>query len=365
MKKQKPGKQAPGVKTVNIALQGGGAHGAFAWGVLDKLLEDGRLKFDGICACSAGTMNACAMAYGMHLGGPEKAREVLHDFWYNIHKANHPWPDMPWDTPQSTQMTNDFVHYMFESMARSFSPYQLNPFDINPLRDVLVKTIDFDALRNCNCFKLFVSATNVRTGKVHVFEAHELTIDVALASACLPLVFKAVNIDGENYWDGGYMGNPSLFPLFYKTDCRDIVIIHINPIERDVLPVSASDIVNRINEISFNSSLLKDMRAIAFVKKLIEHDMLKEEHKNDFKDILLHSIRADKATSGLSVASKSDTNWTFLTTLRDQGREIAEQWLQENFDKIGVEDTVDLHEEFLDSVSNMFHTQEAKHKKAS
>lgn len=348
-------------KTVNIALQGGGAHGAFAWGVLDKLLEDGRIAFDGICSCSAGTMNACAMAYGMHLGGPEKARECLHDFWHNVHKANHPIPRMPWETRASTRMTNSLVHFMFDTVTRLFSPYQFNPFDINPLRDVLAKSVDFEALRQCECLKLFVSATNVRTGKVHVFEAHELTLDVAMASACLPLVFRAVEIDGENYWDGGYMGNPSLFPLFYKTGCRDIVIIHINPIERNDLPTSATGILNRINEISFNSSLLKDMRAIAFVKKLIEHDMIKEEHKNDFKDILLHSIRADKATCELNVASKSDTDWEFLTGLRDQGREMAEQWLQENFTKLGVEDSVDLHNEFVGSVTDMFNMQEAKH----
>lgn len=349
-------------KTINLALQGGGAHGAYAWGVLDKILEDGRLDVEGICATSAGTMNAIAFAYGKHTGGSEKAREVLHDFWWNIHKAGKQYSmvrRMPWEAfmpgmQENFNMDNSPAFFFFDTLTRMFSPYQLNPFDFNPLRDVLENTIDFDELKRCQCTKLFISATHVRSGKVRVFHADQMTIDVALASACLPFLFKAVEIDNDYFWDGGYMGNPALYPLFYETKCNDVMIVHINPIEREDVPVSAPEIMNRVNEISFNASLLKEMRAIAFVKKLIEHDMLKDEHKDKFRDIRVHSIRADEAMKELSVASKFDSDWTFLTYLRDRGRETMQAWLDENFEHIGKRDTVDLHEEFLYSVTRLF-----------
>lgn len=344
-------------KTVNLALQGGGAHGAFAWGVLDKLLEDGRLAIEGICATSAGTMNACALAYGMHLGGPERARQALHDFWWQIHRSgqtHNPVKLLPWERWLGRGMEQSLAYQFFDSLTRMFSPYQFNPFDINPLRDVLAEAIDFDELRRCECVKLFISATHVKTGKVRVFEAPEMNLDVAMASACLPFLFKAVTIDGEDYWDGGYVGNPALFPLFYETASRDVIIVHINPLVRHETPTSAPDIMNRLNEISFNTSLLKEMRAIAFVKKLIEHDMLKEAYKNQFKDVLVHSVRADKALCDFSVASKFNSDWDFLTMLRDKGRDRMTRWLDEHFDAIGQHDTVDLHNEFLNSTTRLF-----------
>ncbi|MDJ0741023.1 MAG: patatin-like phospholipase family protein [Gammaproteobacteria bacterium] len=346
-------------KTINLALQGGGAHGAFAWGVLDKLLEDGRLGIEGICATSAGTMNACALAYGMHVGGSDRAREVLHEFWWNIHRVgqtHNPIKMLPWERMLGLSMENSLAYQYFDSMTRVLSPYQFNPFDINPLRDVLADAIDFEQLKRCECVKLFISATQVKTGKVRVFEARDMTLDVAMASACLPFLFKAVTIDGEDYWDGGYVGNPALFPLFYDTDSRDVLIVHINPLVRSETPTTAPDIMNRLNEISFNSSLLKEMRAIAFVKKLIEHDMLRDEHKTQFKDVLVHSVRADEALSEYSVASKFDSDWRFLTTLRDRGRDRMEQWLDRHFDAVGRHDTVDLHNEFLNSNGRLFET---------
>lgn len=349
-------------KTINLALQGGGAHGAFAWGVLDKLLEDGRLSIEGICATSAGTMNACALAYGHYTGGKDGARECLHNFWWNVHQAGQRFSAvrrMPWEaflpkSDASWNMDHSPSFFFFDALTRMFSPYQWNPFDVNPLKDVLEQSIDFEALRRCDCMKLFISATHVKSGKVHVFEEKEMTVDVALASACLPFVFKAVDIDGEAFWDGGYMGNPALFPLFYKTESRDVMIVHINPIERDSVPRSAPEIMNRINEISFNGALLKEMRAIAFVKKLLEHDMLKDKYKERFKDVLVHSISADEAMKHLSVASKFDCDWKFLTDLRDRGRETMAQWLEENYSKVGTEDTVDLGAHFLQSVTEMF-----------
>lgn len=346
-----------GKKRINLALQGGGSHGAFAWGVIDKLLEDGRLGIDGICATSAGTMNACALAYGMHLGGPEKARECLHDLWYNIYLEGQkysPVRRMPWEKMFSWNMDNSLSYFMFDSMTRLFSPYQFNPFDVNPLREIMEKSVDFNALRTCDCVKLFISTTHVESGKVRVFETKDVTLDTVMASASLPFLYKAVEIDGQHYWDGGYMGNPALYPLFYETDSRDVIIVHINPVERQEVPTEAKDIMNRINEITFNSSLLKELRAIAFVKKLVEHDMLKDEHKNDFMDVLVHSVRADDVMRDLSVASKFDVDWEFLVMLRDKGRATMEAWLDKNYDSIGKEDTVNLHEEFLNTNTKMF-----------
>ncbi|NRA73452.1 MAG: patatin-like phospholipase family protein [Rickettsiales bacterium] len=346
-------------KTINLALQGGGTHGAFAWGFLDKIIEDGRIDVEGLCATSSGTMNACAYAYGMMKGGNEKARETLHNFWWKIHQAGEkysPIRRLPWEIflNGNWNMDNSFSFFMFDSITRTFSPYQLNPFDFNPLRDVVNEVIDFEKLRKCKCTNLFISATHVKTGKVRVFHNEEVTLDVAMASAYLPYVFKAVTIKGEDYWDGGYMGNPPLYPLFYNTKCRDVLIIHINPMLRENTPTTAPDIMNRINEISFNSSLYKELRAIAFVKKLKEYKMLKKEHEDSFKNVLVHSVRADEAMSDLSVASKLNSDWQFLTMLRDKGRLAMETWLDKNFQHIGKKDTVDLHAEFLCSINKIF-----------
>ena len=349
------------VKKINLALQGGGSHGAFAWGVLDRLLEEENIEIEGVCATSAGTMNACALAYGMHLGakdgtGRERAREQLDKFWRAIHEAGQlysPIKRLPWHE-YFGGLENSPGWLWFDGVTRVMSPYQSNPFDFNPLKDVLSRSINFDEVRECQCLKLFISATNVRTGKVHVFEAPEMTIEVALASACLPFLFKAVEIDGEHYWDGGYMGNPALFPLFYKTDSRDVMIVHINPITRSEVPMTAPEIMNRINEISFNSSLLKELRAIAFVKKLKQHNMLKKAYAEKFKDILVHSIRSEDAMSEYSVATKFDTSWPFLSKLKDKGRVAMSHWLAKHSDCLGRTDTVDLHTEFLASVTDLF-----------
>ncbi len=355
------------MKKINLALQGGGAHGAFAWGVLDKLLDDERIEVEAICATSAGTMNACAFAYGLHKGGRKEAKACLHEFWRNMYTEGlkfNPIKNMPWEPAfwglgnlfgdNGWNKDNSLSFLMFDTLSRSVSPYQLNPFNINPLRDVLEKSINFHELRHCQKTKLFISATHVKTGKVRVFNTQQVSIDVVMASACLPFVFKAVEVEGEDFWDGGYMGNPALFPVFYATDSRDLLVVHINPLEREETPHSAPDIMNRINEISFNSSLIHEMRAIAFVKKLIEKDMLKDEFKNDFKDVLMHAIRADEHMKELSVASKFNTDWNFLLHLRDKGREAMQAWLDKHYSSLGNKDTVDLHSEFLYSVNRMF-----------
>ncbi len=338
-------------KTVNIALQGGGAHGALAWGILDYLLEDDRIDVEGFTASSAGTMNALAFAQGMMEGGRDGARTKLEEFWSEISHAGvffSPVHGNPFERILGMGSgENPFSYFMFDTMTRMFSPYQFNPLDINPLRDVLLRTIDFDKIRACDKIKLFTSATNVRTGKVHIFHGEEMSIDVALASSCLPFLFKAVEINGEHYWDGGYTGNPALYPLFYETKSDDIILIHLNPMYREEIPTTAPAIMNRINEISFNDSLLKELRAIEFVKRLIEQGMIKDEFKGQYKNLLVHSIRADDMMKEFSITSKFDTDWDFLIKLRDAGREGMKNWLDRNFDNLGVRPSVDLKQELL------------------
>ncbi len=345
------GTGAPGrtdVRTINLALQGGGAHGAFTWGVLDRLLEDERIAYDGIVATSAGAMNAAVMASGMALGGAQGAREALTRFWKRVSESATLSPLQPSPLDRLTGshgLDNSPVFMMFDLMTRMFSPYQLNPMNHNPLRGVLERSVDFDAIHKSNCpVRIFLCATNVRTGKVKIFDNTELTADAVLASACLPFLFQAVEIDGEAYWDGGYMGNPAIFPLIYHCDSRDVLIIHINPLNRAEVPTTATGIFNRISEISFNSSLMREMRAIAFVTSLIdEHDELAAR----LKKMLVHAISADDVMVRLGVASKFNADWTFLCHLRDAGRDYAAAWLDENYVHLGEQSTVDIAATFL------------------
>jgi NTE family protein len=336
-------------KIVNLALQGGGAHGAFAWGVLDRLLEDGRIGVEAISATSAGAMNAAVLAYGFAVGGADGARAKLEEFWRRTSRAGElysPVRSFPWEKWLNGHAMEFSPSYaMFEAVTRVFSPYQLNPFDFNPLRDVLEEVIDFDRLCRCSdTTRLYISATNVRTGKIKVFHNEEMSADAILASACLPYIFKAVEIDGEHYWDGGYMGNPAIFPLIYNCQSRDVVLIHINPIERAKLPTASSEIFNRINEISFNSSLMREMRAIAFVTRLIDEGAL---DKTKYKRMLIHAVRSDADMNALSVASKLNPDWDFLCRLRDVGRRRASEWLEANYDSIGQESSVDVAATYL------------------
>ena len=336
-------------KKINLALQGGGAHGAFAWGVLDKFLEDGRVEIEGISGTSAGSMNAAVFAYGM-IKGPEGARAALNKFWKEISDAGQKYGMIklsPIEKMMGVKLEDASMTKVAKMIQSNFSPYQLNPMDFNPLREVLENCVDFEELEKHSKTKLFLTATNVRTGKARVFDAPEVTADVVLASACLPFLFKAVEINGENYWDGGYMGNPVLYPLIYNTESRDIVIVHINPVERNTLPTTAEEIANRVNEITFNTSLIKELRAIHFVQKILDQNWIKDEHKKKFKYVLMHSIRADVAMSDLSVTSKLSSDWEFLTMLRDRGRAYATDWLKHNFAHLNVRSSVDLEKEFL------------------
>lgn len=329
-------------KPVSLALQGGGAHGAFTWGVLDRILEDGRLDIRAITATSAGAMNAAAFAHGRRIGGRDGARQTLEAFWRAVSRTGAAFrPGFP-----GTSMGRWFP--FLDAFTRVTSPYDLNPFNYDPLREILAGQIDFDRLPECADTRLFIAATCVTTGRARVFTGAEVTIEAVLASACLPFLHQAVEIDGKPYWDGGYTGNPALWPLFYADTPADLVIVHINPLEREGTPKSAADIMDRVNEITFNASLLAELRAIAFVKKLIGRDLLKDPQKARLRDILVHSIKADEALKAFPASTKYDTSWSFLTTLRDLGRDTAAAWLEACERDVGTRSTIDLHADFLD-----------------
>jgi NTE family protein len=328
------------VRTVNLALQGGGAHGAFTWGVLDRLLDEKDLAFEGLSATSAGAMNAAAFAYGLAVDGRDGARKALEDYWKRVSDAARVGPLQPTPVDRMLgdhRLTWSPIFSVIGFVTRLLSPYQFNPANYNPLRDVVEQSIDFEVLQRPGCpVKLFLSATNVRTGKVKVFSGKEISVDAVMASACLPTMFQAVEIDGEAYWDGGYMGNPAIFPLIYGCESADVVIVHINPLFRAEVPRSADDILNRINEISFNSSLMREMRAVSFVTRLVTQ-----------KRVLIHSIADDEFMGVLTPTSKYNADWDFLIFLRDQGRKCAGEWLAKNFAKLGVESSVDAEKVYL------------------
>jgi len=335
-------------KSVALALQGGGMHGAFTWGVLDGLLEDGRLDIEGVSATSAGAMNAAVLAGGLLRGGRDGARQALHDFWHAIADSAvrySPFRWFPWlKGSHSFGLDHSPLYAMADIALRILSPYQFNPYNMNPLRDVLAKQVDFEALRQSCPIHLYLCATNVETGRIRLFTHTDLSIDAVLASACLPTIFQSVKIDGEYYWDGGYVGNPAIFPLIYNCNTHDVVIVHINPIVRPGVPTSAADILNRVNEVSFNSSLMREMRAIAFVTSLIQQGKVDGK---DMKEMLIHSIRSDETMAKLSVSSKYNADWSFLTNLRDTGREEARKWLAQHYDSVGQRSSIDIRTEFL------------------
>jgi NTE family protein len=321
-------------KRVNLALQGGGAHGAYARGVLDSFLEDGGFEIEGISGTSAGSVNAVVYAYGNMLGGRDGARELLATFWKRLS-----------DTGSGFASAHAFQ--LFKMMTGAVSPYQWNPFNWNPFREALLQTVDFERLRRCKSTKLFLAATNVETGKARIFTTPEVSADVVMASSCLPFLFQAVEIEGSYFWDGGYMGNPVLYPLFYETVSRDVIIVHINPIERPGVPRLAHEIENRLNEITFNASLIKELRAIAFVQKLVDEGWLKPGFRGKLKNVLMHSVRADKVLIDLSAESKFSLDWSFLTDLHRRGATTGRDWLAANLRHVGKRSSVDLRSQFL------------------
>ncbi|MEK0083754.1 patatin-like phospholipase family protein [Benzoatithermus flavus] len=344
---RKDGDTASNRKRINLALQGGGAHGAFTWGALDRLLEDGRLEIAGICGTSAGAMNATALAYGLARGGPEEARAVLNRFWSLVAERAlfSPFQPTPLDRLVSKgDMELSPSWHFYDALSRMVSPYVANPLNYNPLVDILDQVVDFAWLKRNLTIRLFVCATNVKTGKIRVFSGEEISAKAVMASACLPSLFQAVEVEGEYYWDGGFMGNPPIFPLIYETDCEDMLIVQINPIEIEHVPMTAQTIVDRINEISFNSSLMREMRAIAFVQKLLAEHRIP---RGRYKDVKIHLIEAEEAMRPLGYSSKLNASADFLCWLRALGRERAGLFLDEAYDKIGVASSVDIAAKFL------------------
>ncbi|HKF95871.1 MAG TPA: patatin-like phospholipase family protein [Gammaproteobacteria bacterium] len=331
-------------KVINLALQGGGAHGAFTWGVLDRLLEDERLTIEGISATSSGAINAVALAYGLTIDGREGARRLLADLWDQVGIT------VPGYTPATNVPRIDRTLALEGALAltRVFSPYELNPLHLDPLRDIVTRLIDFERLRAACPLKLYIAATQVRTGKLRLFETQETSAEALLASACLPALHQAVEIDGEPYWDGGYAGNPALYPLFYNCDSRDMVIVLLHPLSRPELPTSVSKIHHRTTELSFGTTFLREMRSIAHAKSQVNDHLWSLGHlERRLRRLNAHLIEPDQALAEQDGITKLNNDVRFLTWLRDRGRMQAQAWLDDNFDALGRHSSVDLTSMFL------------------
>jgi NTE family protein len=338
------GSSAAAQKVVNLGLQGGGSHGAFTWGVLDRLLEEERLTFEGVSASSAGAINAVLLADGFAAGGREGAKNSLRRFWRKMSELGGSGIFQP-SLIDSADLSFGLDHspgYLFmEALSYYLSPYQFNPFNYNPLKTLLGETIDFARVREQQDIKLFLTATNVETARVKVFQGKELHAEHVLASSCLPLLMQAVEIDRQYYWDGGFVGHPAIYPLIRECAARDIVVVHITPSERPGVPKTSPAIMNRMQEISFNAAHFREMRSLAYISELV--DSGKAEGRRPF----VHMIEADDITRSLSPSSRVNSNWKFLLHLHALGRQRAEEWLTGNFAQVGVESTVDLRAKYL------------------
>ena len=339
---------------IDLALQGGGSHGAFTWGVLDRLLEDETLALQGISGTSAGALNAAVMATGFVDGGRSGARTALRAFWLDVAGNGGCFGSMPVppDVPAgawpaaglaSFNLDANPMYAWFNQFVRAFSPYQYNPFDLNLLKDVVQRHVREAAIQR-GSLQLFVTATAVRTGQPRIFSGKELSIDALVASACLPQLFRSVMIDGEPYWDGGYSGNPVLWPLIYSTEALDIVLVKINPLVRPDLPDTPMEIADRVNEITFNAGLVSEMRAIAFVRRLLKEKRVELGH---YKSLRMHMIADDEGLAPLHPSSKLNTDQHFLEALFELGRAAAKRWLLAHRSDIGKRATLDIEATFL------------------
>lgn len=336
------------MKRINLGLQGGGAHGAFTWGVLDRILEDDRIEIAAISGTSAGAMNGAALKSGLATGGREQAKKNLDWFWQQAgataDDAMVHWMDSvaPATNVLAAAMAYSPAYAAIDLSTRLMSPYSSGPLYSNPLKPIVEKFNYVDVCANEGP-ELFISATNVQTGKIKVFTGADISPAALMASACLPTMFQAVEIDGQHYWDGGYMGNPALFPLFENRFPQDIMVININPLNRDEVPTDPQSIQNRINEISFNSSLLRELRAINFVKRLINNGTIEQ---GQMRKVLVHMVSDDVLMNELNVATKSLANPVVLSRLKSAGRAAADLFLDAHYDDLGERDSVDLEKMF-------------------
>ena len=335
------GKTSP----LNLALQGGGAHGAFTWGVLDALLEDSAFTFEGVSGTSAGAMNALCLAHGLMTGGRDGARETLTRFWTSV-AASSPFSSGGEANPGMAQAMKLMLQW-----TNHLSPEQLNPFDLNPLRDILDEQFDFARLRRDSPVRLFIAATHANSGKLRLFRNHELSVDTLLASACLPTIHRTIVIDGEPYWDGGYSANPAVFPLVYQCTSPDILLVLLTPLRYTEKPVSAEEIRLRLLELSFNSTFLREMRMFAHLREEVRTSWLPKwlpggriEHR--IGQLRFHAITADALLGDLPAGSKLTVNLPFFERLRDSGREHAQNWLHEHRGSVGKNGTLELGQLF-------------------
>jgi NTE family protein len=325
---------------IDLALQGGGSHGAFTWGVLDRLLEEPWLKIEAISGTSAGAMNAAVLACGWLEDGAAGARASLDSYWRRVSRsaAFSPLQRSPFDRLMGRWTLDTSPTYVaFDLMTRMLSPYDMNPLGLNPLRNILVETIDFDRLARAP-MKLFVTATSVRTGRGRIFRNGEITADVLLASACLPTMFQAIEIDGEPYWDGGYAGNPTITPLVRESDGQDTILVQINPRERAEPPRSAAEILNRLNEISFNSPLMKELRMIALLRQVADPG---DGEGGRWARMRTHRIKND-GLAAYGASSKLNAEWEFISLLKEEGRRSADEFLSAHGTDLGKRSTADL-----------------------
>lgn len=332
-------------QSINLALQGGGAHGAFTWGVLDALLEDGRLNFEGVSGTSAGAMNAVVLANGLMSGGRDGARAALEAYWTAVAGS------LPFDIAvpsvdgQNVSLVPGFK--MMLQWSHYFSPHQLNPFDLNPLKDILVEQIDFERLRSHSPVKLFIAATHANSGKVRLFRSPEISADAILASACLPMMSRPVEIDGEPYWDGGYAANPAVFPLFYECKSSDILLVLLTPLNYKATPHTAQEIKDRVLELAFNSTFLREMRMIAHARDYASESFFPIGRlERRLVRLNFHVIDAQQQMHDFKTETKLAANMAFFELLRTMGREQAKTWLQANYGDIGKRSTIDLAELF-------------------
>jgi NTE family protein len=334
-------------KKIKLALQGGGSHGAFTWGVLDRLLESDDLEIEGVVGASAGAMNATVAAYGLRTAGRAGGRERLAAFWRRLAEVSRHSPFQPTFLDQFIGPGNmDFspAWRMADMLSKLCSPYELNPANLNPLKDLLAEVVDFERLHCDQGPRLFVCATNVLNGRIKVFEDGEVSADAVMASACLPYLFQAVEIDGQPYWDGGYCGNPPIFPLIYMGGSPDILVVQINPINITRPPRTAREILDHAATLSFNSSLMREMRTIKFVSDLIDRGDLDPAR---YMRVFVHTIDAEQELAAFNVSSKFNADAGFLGHLFELGRAKADAFLRASFDDIGQRSTTDIAAKFL------------------